>query len=95
MGDIGWFPNVTHQTCGEVYLQAYNVIKSQLGLYLVFFAITIVIQAIVVIYYEKRKLQVERIDTQEMALLMTTLYTTTALQLFWIFNLVGLYYFGI
>ena len=69
--------------CGEVYLKAYDSVKGQLWTYIMFFTITIVIQAILFRLWDRQKVSDKRFKWA-----MTII---TGLELFWIFNLLGIY----
>lgn len=84
----GWqIFNQTCPDCGEVYLNAYSAVKQQLGTYLVFFAIAVVLSAVIFRLYEKGKISEKRFKW------FTTIII--GLELFWIFNLLGLYFLGV
>lgn len=83
----GWSSfNQTLNDCGQVYLDAYQAVKNQLGIYIIYLAIAIVIQAVCFRLWEKNK-----ISTRRFQCIMTI---TILAELMWVFNLIGMYYLG-
>ena len=81
-----WYANNWSGNCPtyrEVYLKAYELIGRQLGIYIIFFAIGIVLQAILFRLWDRQKISDKRFKWA-----MTII---TGLQLLWVFNLIGLY----
>lgn len=68
----------------KVYLEAYEAIKLQLGKYLIFFAATIIVLAVAYKLYKYEKITLKKF--------MWIVKLCIALELFWIFNLIGLYF---
>ena len=80
----GWSSfNITCQTYKDVYLNAYKQIGQQLGFYLLLLAIVAVLSAIVFRLWDKGKISEKRFKWS-----MTIII---GLELFWIFNLVGMF----
>lgn len=68
----------------DVYLKAYDAVKGQLGNYIMFFAIAVVIQAILFRLWERQKVSDKRFGWA-----MTIIIGA---EMMWIFTLLGLYF---
>ena len=74
-------------TYREVYLTAYDKIKDQLGIYIIYFTITIALQAVTFRLWQKGIISTKSYEWIQVI--------TLGLNLFWIFNLLGLYFLKI
>ena len=84
----GWQSfNNTYQDCGQVYLKAYADVSLQFGLYLSFLTVSVIIQAATIILFKRQKLSLKRT--------MEILFITVGLQMFWCFNLIGLFFLAV
>jgi hypothetical protein len=84
----GWQSfNQSCQDCGQVYLKAYDAVRLQFGEYLLFFTVSVIIQAATIILYKRQKVSLKRA--------MEILFVTVGLQLFWCFNMLGMYFLAV
>jgi hypothetical protein len=72
------------ESCSDVYIKAYAAVRQQLGTYLLFFAIAVVLSAIVFRLYEKG-----RVSDKRFKWFLTIII---GLELLWVFNLIGIYF---
>ena len=79
--------NQSCQDCSKAYLDAYSAVKQQLGIYLLFFAVAVVLSAVIFRLYDKGKISEKRFKW--------TMTIIIGVELLWAFNLIGLYYMAV
>jgi len=79
--------NTTCPSYEDVYMKAYKAVGEQFGTYLIFFAVVVVVDWVAIALFNRDKMSLKRFKQ--------IIDITTALKVFWVFTLIGMYFMGI